>query len=161
MLLTAVFAPLTMRLSQQGIAVRAQPFRARDVVPGAESLMCRIKKGGAHVPGGESGAARDRDARRSHAPQYDHSPLDAGRRLLADHTASLIDCPQQARPLRILATAGGGVAIQTWMLDHVFPGGLGTIARQLAFLDAQGGRPHGFAGTRRDRNVTLYRRPPL
>ncbi len=76
-------------------------------------------------------------------------------------TASLIDYPQQARALRILATAGGGVAIKTWMLDHVFPGGLGTIARQLAFLDAQGGRPHGFAGTRLDRNVTLYRRPPV
>ena len=56
-------------------------------------------------------------------------------------TASLIDYPQQARALRILETAGGGVAIQTWMLDHVFPGELGTIARQLAFLDAQGGRP--------------------
>ena len=38
------------------------------------------------------------------------------------NTASLIDYPQQARALRILRTAGGGVAIQTWMLDHVFPG---------------------------------------
>ena len=72
-------------------------------------------------------------------------------------TASLIDFPQQARALRILETAGGGVAIQTWMLDHVFPGELGTVARQLAFLDAQGGRPAGFAGRRLDRNVTLYR----
>ncbi len=34
------------------------------------------------------------------------------------NTASLIDYPQQARALRILRTAGGGVAIQTWMLDH-------------------------------------------
>ena len=50
-----------------------------------------------------------------------------------------------------------GVAIQTWMLDHVFPGRLGTISRQLAYLDAQGGRPAGFAGGRLDRNVTLYR----
>ena len=72
-------------------------------------------------------------------------------------TASLIDYPQQARALRIVATAGGGVAIHTWMLDHVFPGPLGTIARQLSFLDAQGGRPEGFAGGRRDRNVMLYR----
>jgi 3',5'-cyclic AMP phosphodiesterase CpdA len=76
-------------------------------------------------------------------------------------TASLIDYPQQARALRILATAGGGVAVETWMLDHVFPGPLGTIARQLAFLDAHGGRPQGFAGTRLDRNVTLYRRPTV
>jgi 3',5'-cyclic AMP phosphodiesterase CpdA len=72
-------------------------------------------------------------------------------------TASLIDYPQQARALRVLETANGGVTIQTWMLDHVFPGELGTISRQLAYLDAQGGRPEGFTGDRRDRNVTLYR----
>ena len=72
-------------------------------------------------------------------------------------TASLIDYPQQARAVRVLATAGGGVAIQTWMLDHTLPGQLGTIARELSYLDAQGGRPGGFAGTRLDRNVTLYR----
>ena len=74
-------------------------------------------------------------------------------------TCSLIDFPQQARAIRVLATADGGVAIQTWMLDHVFPGRLGTISRQLSYLDAQGGRPAGFAGDRLDRNVTLYRAP--
>ncbi len=74
-------------------------------------------------------------------------------------TASLIDYPQQARAIRVLSTAGGGVALQTWMLDHVFRGDLGLISRQLAYLDAQGGRPRGFAGGRRDRNVTLYRAP--
>ncbi len=72
-------------------------------------------------------------------------------------TASLIDYPQQARALRLIATAGGGVAIQSWMLDHVLPGRLGTISRQLSYLDAQGGRPKDFAGRRLDRNVTLYR----
>ncbi|MGI8904515.1 MAG: metallophosphoesterase family protein [Solirubrobacteraceae bacterium] len=72
-------------------------------------------------------------------------------------TASLIDYPQQARALRVLATAGGGVAIQTWMLDHVLPGELGTVSRRLAYLDAQGGRPEGLTGERLDRNVTLYR----
>ena len=71
------------------------------------------------------------------------------------NTASLIDYPQQARALRVVRTAGGGVAIQTWMLDHT--GALGTISRQLAYLDAQGGRPKGFAGGRLDRNVTLFR----
>ncbi len=71
-------------------------------------------------------------------------------------TASLIDYPQQARALRILATADGGVAIQTWMLDHVFPGGLGTISRELSYIDAQGGRPQGFAGSHIDRNAVLY-----
>jgi len=73
-------------------------------------------------------------------------------------TASLIDFPQQARALRLLATEGGGVALQTWMLDHTFPGELGQISRQLSYLDAQGGRPEGFAGTPLDRNVTLYLR---
>ena len=71
------------------------------------------------------------------------------------NTASLIDYPQQARALRVLRTAGGGVAIQTWMLDHT-GSELGAISRQLAYIDAQGGRPKGFAGSRLDRNVTLY-----
>jgi Calcineurin-like phosphoesterase len=79
-------------------------------------------------------------------------------------TASLIDYPQQARALTIEATRGGGVAIRTWMLDHVDgvgtgPSGLGRISRQLAYLDAQGGRPEGFAGSPGDRNVILHRRP--
>ena len=73
-------------------------------------------------------------------------------------TASLIDYPQQARALRVMRTAGGGIALETWMLDHVVPGRLGTISRELAYVDAQGGRPGGFAGTRLDRNVRLYRR---
>jgi 3',5'-cyclic AMP phosphodiesterase CpdA len=73
-------------------------------------------------------------------------------------TASLIDYPQQARALRLVATAGGGIALQTWMLDHAFPGRLGTISRQLSYLDAQGGRPNGFAGGRADRNVALHKR---
>jgi hypothetical protein len=58
--------------------------------------------------------------------------------------------------LRIVRTAGGGVAIQTWMLDHT-GSELGAISRRLAYLDAQGGRPKRFAGGRLDRNVTLYR----
>jgi hypothetical protein len=74
-------------------------------------------------------------------------------------TASLIDYPQQARALRFVATAGGGVAIQTWMLDHVFVGRLGEISRELSYIDAQGGRPKGFMGTRLDRNVVLHRAP--
>jgi hypothetical protein len=73
-------------------------------------------------------------------------------------TASLIDYPQQARALSIRATGGGGVAIHSWMLDHAADGTLGRIARQLSYLDAQGGRPEGFAGRPVDRNVVLYRR---
>jgi hypothetical protein len=44
------------------------------------------------------------------------------------------------------------------MLDHAYPGDLGTIARQLSYLDAEGGRPHGFTGSRADRNALLYLR---
>ncbi len=74
-------------------------------------------------------------------------------------TASLIDYPQQARALTVQATQDGGVAIRTWMLDHVDePRGLGRISRQLAYLDPQGGRPQAFAGVHGDRNVILYRR---
>jgi 3',5'-cyclic AMP phosphodiesterase CpdA len=76
-------------------------------------------------------------------------------------TASLVDYPQQARALALHATAGGGVAIHTWMLDHVGDGSLGAISRELSYLDAQGGRPEGFAGTASDRNVILYRGPGL
>jgi hypothetical protein len=71
-------------------------------------------------------------------------------------TASLIDFPQQARALRVVETAGG-VALETWMLDHVAASGrLGEISRELAYLDASGGRPQGFAGARGDRNAVLY-----
>jgi 3',5'-cyclic AMP phosphodiesterase CpdA len=73
-------------------------------------------------------------------------------------TSSLIDYPQQARALRLLSTAGGGVALQTWMLDHAGDGRLGPFSRELSYLDSQGGRSMGFSGTRLDRNVTLYRR---
>jgi 3',5'-cyclic AMP phosphodiesterase CpdA len=73
-------------------------------------------------------------------------------------TASLIDYPQQGRAVTIRSTAGGGVAIDTWMLDHVSGGRLGSIARELSYLDAQGGRPQRFAGDRGDRNARLYRR---
>ncbi len=74
-------------------------------------------------------------------------------------TASLIDYPQQVRALRVHETADGGVALRTWVLDHV-PAELGDVSRQLAYLDAQGGRPQGFAGERRDREATLYRAAP-
>jgi hypothetical protein len=69
-------------------------------------------------------------------------------------TSSLADHPQQARALRVRRTADG-YALETWMLDHD-GGGLAGAARELAFLDAQGGRPQGFAGSRADRNARLF-----
>ena len=49
------------------------------------------------------------------------------------------------------------MAIHSWMLDHAGEETLGRIARQLSYLDAQGGRPQGLAGSPADRNVLLYR----
>ncbi len=69
-------------------------------------------------------------------------------------TASLADFPQQARAFRLVETEGGGVALETWMVDHT-GGALAPIARELAYLDAQGGRPAGSRGGLGDRNVRL------
>jgi 3',5'-cyclic AMP phosphodiesterase CpdA len=69
-------------------------------------------------------------------------------------TSSLADFPQQARMFRLRATRTG-VALETWMVDHDGRGLAGT-SRELAYLDAQGGRPQRFAGTRADRNARLY-----
>jgi hypothetical protein len=74
-------------------------------------------------------------------------------------TSALADFPQQARMLRVRATAGGGAVLETWMLDTA-PAPLADTARALAYLDAQGGRPDGNAGGRLDRNVRLYRAAP-
>jgi 3',5'-cyclic AMP phosphodiesterase CpdA len=69
-------------------------------------------------------------------------------------TAALADYPQQARVLRVRETSGGAV-LETWMLDTA-PDPLADTARELAYLDAQGGRPQREGGTREDRNVRLY-----
>ena len=41
--------------------------------------------------------------------------------------------------------ADGGVVLDTWMVDQDGRGLAGT-ARELAYLDAQGGRPQGVCG---------------
>jgi 3',5'-cyclic AMP phosphodiesterase CpdA len=75
-------------------------------------------------------------------------------------TASIIDWPQQWRALRLVQTTGGGVALETWMVDHTGrpndEGSLAGIARDLAFLDPQGGRPAHAAGPPAARNVRLF-----
>ncbi len=72
-------------------------------------------------------------------------------------TSSLIDYPQQARAFRLVATAGGGVVLETWMLNADPRSRLANVARRLAYLDYQGGRPQGYAGRPGDRNARLYK----
>jgi 3',5'-cyclic AMP phosphodiesterase CpdA len=78
-------------------------------------------------------------------------------------TASIIDWPQQWRALRLVQAAGGGTALETWMVDHTGrpndEGSLAGIARDLAFLDPQGGRPAQAAGPPAARNVRLFLPP--
>jgi 3',5'-cyclic AMP phosphodiesterase CpdA len=73
-------------------------------------------------------------------------------------TSSLADFPQQARMFRLREADGGGAVLETWMVDHDGRGLAGT-ARELAYLDAQGGRPQGFAGRPTDRNARLFVQP--
>jgi 3',5'-cyclic AMP phosphodiesterase CpdA len=70
-------------------------------------------------------------------------------------TGSLADYPEQSRMLRLRETSGGGLAIDTWMLDGA-PGALADTSRALAYLDAQGGRPQRDIGRPSDRNVRLF-----
>ena len=70
-------------------------------------------------------------------------------------TSSLADFPQQSRMFRLREATGGGVMLETWMVDHDGRG-LAGVSRELAFLDAQGGRPQRFVGARRDRNARLF-----
>ena len=69
-------------------------------------------------------------------------------------STALVDYPQQVRMYAARQTTGGAV-LETWMVDTA-PSPLADTARALAYLDAQGGRPGGFAGRRVDRNVRLF-----
>ena len=55
-------------------------------------------------------------------------------------------------------TANGALVLETWMIDDAPSERPAAISRRLAYLDYQGGRPQGFAGTREDRNARLFLR---
>ncbi len=73
-------------------------------------------------------------------------------------TCSLIDFPQELRALRLVEQSTRAAALEVWMIDHAPDPRIGDISRQLSYIDAQGGRPQGFAGGPRDRNVRLFKR---
>jgi 3',5'-cyclic AMP phosphodiesterase CpdA len=73
-------------------------------------------------------------------------------------TSSLADFPQQARMFRLREAPDGGAVLETWMVDQDGRG-LAGVSRELAYLDAQGGRPQGFAGRATDRNARLFVQP--
>jgi 3',5'-cyclic AMP phosphodiesterase CpdA len=114
------------------------------------------------VDGGEAALAlldADRHVIAALAGDSHHNRITARRTAAGGYwliqTAALADFPQQARMLRVRETAGGGIAIETWMLDTA-PDRLADTARELAYLDAQGGRPAHDAGWPLDRNVRLF-----
>jgi hypothetical protein len=140
----AAFLARALQTGRWVIAVSHQPLASSE---GGEALLALLDQN-PRVIAALSGHI--------HRNRIEPRPTAAGGYWLIS-TGSLIDYPQQARALQIVSTANRGVAIRTWMLDHAFPGDLGAISRQLAYLDAQGGRPQGFAGGRGDRNAILYR----
>jgi hypothetical protein len=110
--------------------------------------------------GGEAALAAMRDAGNvvaaiaGHRHRNSIEPDRAGAFWLIS-TASLADFPQQSRMFCLREAAGGGVVLDNWMVDHDGRGVAGT-ARELAYLDAQGGRPQQYAASRADRNARLY-----
>jgi hypothetical protein len=131
--------------AQRVIVISHQPLAS---VAGGEAALS-VLDGDPHVIAALSGDTHHNRIVARHTP--------AGGYWLVQ-TASLGDYPQQARVLRVRETAGGGTVIETWMLDTA-PDHLADTARELAYLDAQGGRPQREAGTRLDRNMRLFAGP--
>jgi hypothetical protein len=111
-----------------------------DATDGGEAALAALRASG-HVVAAIAGNTHRNSIRTSHG-------------IWLVGTSSLADFPQQARMFQ-LREAGGGVVLETWMVDHDGRG-LAGVSRELAYLDAQGGRPQGFGGGARDRNARLY-----
>jgi hypothetical protein len=150
-----------------GVLSRGQVswLRAQLAAPGARRVIVVSHQPLTSVDGGQAAlSALDRDPHVAAAIAGDtHHNRVVARHTAAGgywliQTAALADYPQQARVLRLRETAGGGTVLETWMLDTA-PAPLADTARELAYLDAQGGRPQHEAGTRLDRNVRLFKGP--
>ena len=152
---------LRRRAGARADALAARPAGRRRGAPRRRRLPPAADQG----PGrrGRAGAARRRrprggGARRRLAPQ----PHRAAKHARPAATGSCRPRRWPTIPSRRACCAcarppGGGTVLDTWMLDTA-PDPLADTARELAYLDAQGGRPQHEAGTRLDRNVRLYLR---
>ncbi|HEX8102756.1 MAG TPA: hypothetical protein VF533_09100 [Solirubrobacteraceae bacterium] len=131
----------------------------RDVVVFSHNRLDSVERGGAAAVAAldASGAVVANVAGDVHRNRIRPRRTPAGGYWVIE-TSSLADFPMQARMLRLRETAGGGRVLETWMVDQDGRG-LAGPARELAYLDSQGGRPRGFAGGRGDRNVRLFLAP--
>jgi 3',5'-cyclic AMP phosphodiesterase CpdA len=76
-------------------------------------------------------------------------------RLVLVTTSSLADWPQQTRMFSLSARPDGGAVLRTWTVEPDLRDPLARISHQLAYLDYQGGRPQGFAGSPGDRRAAI------
>jgi 3',5'-cyclic AMP phosphodiesterase CpdA len=98
---------------------------------------------------------RDRHVIAGVAGDTHRNSLERRGRLLLVTTSSLADWPQQVRMFRLTVRPGGGAFLETWTVAPDLHDPLARISHQLAYLDYQGGRPSGFAGSRRDRHARI------
>jgi hypothetical protein len=144
----------------RGVVSAAQVAWLRDQLARAGTAGDRVS----HNPlesvgrrrGGARGAheARASSPRRRQPPSQHDRPHTPRRGYWLIGTSSLADCPQQAAQFR-LRRARGGVALETWMVDHDGRGVAGRLAR--ARLPRRPGRPPaGLRRTATDRNARLY-----
>ena len=71
-------------------------------------------------------------------------------------TSSLADFPQQARMFRLREAAGGGVVLETWMVDQDGRGLAGPSRASSPTSTRRAGGRRASPGARRDRNARLF-----